>query len=561
MLEGCVPWPAEAAARHRAAGYWLGKPFGDLLDEWAAPRPAESAVVDSGERLSYAELAEASARLGTALVGLGLGPGARVVVQLPNIADFVVAIFGCFRVGVVPIMALPAHRETEISHLLAASEAIAYLGPGTHRGFDHTAMALGLRARAPHLRHILVGGEGPVPPGTISLRTLWVSTPADRALLAARRPAASEVALFQLSGGTTGLAKLIPRTHDDYAYNARACAEVARLRPESVYLITLPVSHNFPLCAPGVLGTLGSGGRVVLAPTPDPATTFPLIEREGVTATGLVPALVIAWLDWAAAHPEERARLTSLELIQVGGARLQPEVAARVGPGLGCTLQQVLGMAEGLCVFTRHDDSPEVVLHTVGRPISPADEVRIVGHDDAEVPDGEPGELLTRGPYTIRGYYQAPDHNERAFTDDGFYRTGDVVRRHPSGNLVVEGRIKDLINRGGEKISAEEIENHLLAHPNVLNAAVVAMPDPVLGERVCAYLLLHPGQHLGLDEVVVFMASRSVAKFKYPERVEVVETFPVTAVGKVDKVALRADITAKLARTTRPELRAHALLT
>jgi 2,3-dihydroxybenzoate-AMP ligase len=267
-----------------------------------------------------------------------------------------------------------------------------------------------------------------------------------------------------------------------------------------------------------------------------------------------VPALAIRWLE---ANAAERFDLSSLEVLQVGGARLVPEVARRIGPAIGCRVQQVFGMAEGLLNYTRLDDPAGVVVETQGRPLAPADELLIVGPDGEPVADGEPGELLTRGPYTIRGYYRAEAHNANAFTHEGFYRTGDIVRRDAGGNLTVEGRAKDLINRGGEKISAEEIENLLLAHPAVEEAAAVAMPHPVLGEQTCAYLVLRPESpgvrgcppedSVDLAAVSAYLDSRGVARFKWPERLEIVAALPLTNVGKVDKKKLRDDIAAKLA--------------
>jgi 2,3-dihydroxybenzoate-AMP ligase len=357
------------------------------------------------------------------------------------------------------------------------------------------------------------------------------------------------VALFLLSGGTTGLPKLIPRTHDDYAYNFRVSAEVCGFGPDTVYLVSLPISHNFPLSSPGIQGVFQVGGKVVLTSNPEPAEAFALIERERVTATALVPALAIRWLEAAeayAAHGGLPYDLSSLQLLQVGGARFNPEPASRVRPVLGCQLQQVFGMAEGLLNYTRPDDPEDLIVNTQGRPVSPADEIRIVDEDDRDVTPGEPGNLLTRGPYTLRGYYKAPEHNRRAFTNDGFYRTGDVVRRHPSGNLSVEGRDKDMINRGGEKISAEEVENLILGHPSVLNVAAVAMPDAVLGERTCAYVILKPGASLSFEELIEFLNQRQIARFKLPERLEPVDSFPLTSVGKVSKKDLREDIARKL---------------
>jgi len=203
-------------------------------------------------------------------------------------------------------------------------------------------------------------------------------------------------------------------------------------------------------------------------------------------------------------------------------------------------------MAEGLVNGTLLDDPDEVLFNSQGRPISTADEIRIVDSNGDPAVPGERGELLTRGPYTVCGYYKAAEHNARAFTADGFYRTGDVVRLLPSGNLSVEGRVKDLINRAGEKISAEEVENLILGHPAVLNVAVVAMPDRVLGEKVCAYVIARPGASLTLEELRQFMDRAGIAKFKLAERLQLVERFPLTTVGKISKKDLREDITAKL---------------
>jgi non-ribosomal peptide synthetase component E (peptide arylation enzyme) len=221
-------------------------------------------------------------------------------------------------------------------------------------------------------------------------------------------------------------------------------------------------------------------------------------------------------------------------------------VARKVRPVLGCTLQQVFGMAEGLLNYTRLDDPDDVICATQGRPMSEGDEVRIVDALDDEVPDGTPGALLTRGPYTPRGYYRAAEQNARAFTSDGWYRSGDIVRRRPDGNFVVEGRDKDMINRGGEKISAEEVENLAYQLPQIAHVAAVAMPDAVLGERVCLFAVVKPGATLSLEDVRQSMAAGGVAPFKWPEHLEIVAELRTTKVGKIDKKALREDIAQRL---------------
>jgi len=216
-------------------------------------------------------------------------------------------------------------------------------------------------------------------------------------------------------------------------------------------------------------------------------------------------------------------------------------------------VQQVFGMAEGLINMTRLDDPDDIVLTTQGRPVSDADEIAVVDETGQPVADGTPGALLTRGPYTPRGYFRAPEHNTRAFTPDGWYASGDIVIRRPDGNLVVAGRDKDMINRGGEKISAEEIENFAYQVDGVEMAAAVAMPDPKLGERLCLYVTLAAGHRLTLDDIVAVMSNAGVARYKLPERLEILDPLPTTKVGKIDKKTLRDDIRDRLAResTTR----------
>ncbi|MYW14999.1 AMP-binding protein, partial [Streptomyces sp. SID2955] len=235
--------------------------------------------------------------------------------------------------------------------------------------------------------------------------------------------------------------------------------------------------------------------------------------------------------------------LSSLELLQVGGSRLKAETARRVAPELGCRLQQVFGMAEGLLCYTRLDDPEHLVIDSQGRPLCPDDEIRIVDPGDRDVPRGEAGELLVRGPYTLRGYYRADDHNARAFTADGFYRSGDLVRRLPTGHLVVEGRIKDVINRGGEKVPVEEVENHLLAHPAVHDVTLIGLPDEHLGERSCACLIPR-GTPPTRTDVTVHLMARGLAAYKLPDEVRVLKSFPRTALGKVDKAALARQVSA-----------------
>lgn len=535
MLDGWVPWPESSARRYRDAGYWEGRPLDGLLRESAAADPDRIALVDAvGDRWTYAELDRRADRMAAGLHRAGIGAGDRVVVQLPNTDAFVVLFFALLRAGAVPVLTLPAHRESEITHVAETAGATAYAIPDVLDGFDHRVLARAVRKAVPSVEHVLVAGDAAEFTALADIDGEPVPLPA---------PDPADVAVLLLSGGTTGKPKLIPRTHDDYAYNARASAEVCGFDRDTVYLIVLPTAHNFALACPGLLGTLLVGGTVVLSPTPSPEDAFELIERERVTVTAVVPPIALLWLD---AVEWEEADLSSLALLQVGGSKLGAEPAARVRPALGCALQQVFGMAEGLLNYTRLDDPDDLVVGTQGRPLCPDDEIRVVDEDGHDVPPGARGELLTRGPYTLRGYYRAPDHNARTFGADGFFRTGDLVRVLPTGHLVVEGRAKDQINRGGDKISAEELENHILAHPAVHDAAVVGMPDATMGERTCAYLVPRGQKPPTQRELAAFLAERGVAGYKLPDRVEVVDVFPRTSVGKIDKKELGRQIAERL---------------
>lgn len=544
--EGTVPWPADLAMEYRRKGYWEDRPLGAYVLDAADRLPDKTAVVDGDVRLSYAELADRMDAAAERLLQLGLRADDRIMVQLPNGWQFTVLTLACFRAGIIPVMALPAHRKYELSFLAELSEARAIAVPDVIKDFDHQALAEELASAVPSLETILVSGAAK--PANIRIEEILApghDVAGARSRLDATAPAPDSPALFLLSGGTTGLPKLITRTHNDYAYNVKATSVPTGVTENTVYLGTLPASHNFPLACPGILGVLFAGGLVVMLPSPEPSKAFATIEREKVTLSTAVPAVAQRWIEYQQETGSDQ--LASLEVLQVGGSRLPDEIARKVKPVLGATLQQVFGMAEGLINTTRLDDPEDVICTTQGRPVSAADEVRIVDEAGEDLPDGVPGSILTRGPYTPRGYYRAPEANARAFTPDGWYASGDIVERRPGGNLIVQGRDKDMINRGGEKISAEEIESLVYRIEDVTMAAAVAMPDPLLGERLCLYVTVKPGREVTLQQIQEMLRQTGVAAFKIPERLVVLDELPTTKVGKINKKDLRSDIAERLA--------------
>jgi 2,3-dihydroxybenzoate-AMP ligase len=536
MLDGVVPFPAEFATRYREKGYWEDRSLTSVFEELFARHADRVALVAGDRRITYRALAGSAERLARHFLKLGIRPLDRVVVQLPNIPEFVYVYFALQRIGAIPVMALPPHRHREIQYFIELTEAVAYIVADRLGDFSFAELAERIRRNCPSLRLVIVAGAD-VPEGSVSLaRCLETDSRVPAAELVRITIDPDDPALFQLSGGTTGVPKLIPRTHNDYVFNSKTAASMVDLRADSALLVMLPIAHNLPLACPGIQGAFLHGARAVLSTSARAADVFPLIARERITHLPVVPALLIRWINESSIDEHD---LSSMRVIQSGGQRLQPEVKRLAEERLpGAIVQENFGMAEGMLTFVRLDDPHDVRLETVGRPMRADDEVKLVDDEGREVPDGEVGELAVRGPYTLRGYYKAPEHNARVFTPDGFYLSGDLMRRHSSGNFVVEGRKKDLINRGGEKISAEEIENLILSHPAVQNVACVPMPDPILGERTCAFVVPRPGRSLTLAEVVQHLADAGIARFKLPERLELIDELPLSPFGKVSKSAL-----------------------
>ena len=545
MLEGFVAFPKEFARRYREKGYWEGRTLADVFSELCHKYGERIAVCDAETEVSYRELDSRAENLALNLLDAGLNPGDIVVLQLGNVLEFVYTYFAFHKIGVRPILALHTHRYRELKQFVELSGAVASFTVDRAKDCDFTEIVSRIRSETSSLKLMFVLGK--TTEGFQSLAEL-IARPSQRdpAEIQAiqKKIDPEQPALFLLSGGTTGIPKLIPRSHNDYVCNSKLAGGCTGITEDSVLLDVLPIGHNLPLACPGLQGFMLKGAKVVLHTSTRAEQVFALVQKYGVTHIHVVPALLIMWMNDEAVGNYD---LSSIRVIQSGGQRLQPETRLLTEKVLeNCTVQENFGMAEGMLMFVRLDDPRDVRLETVGRPICEDDEVMLLGEDDQPVSFGEVGEFCCRGPYTLRGYFNAADHNARAFTADGFYRSGDMMRQHASGNYMVEGRKKDLINRGGEKISAEEVENLILGHPSVRNVACVAMPDPVLGEKMCAYAILQTGASLDLENLKDFLLSHEIAKFKLPERLEILDEFPLTTFGKVSKKDLVAMVSKKI---------------
>jgi 2,3-dihydroxybenzoate-AMP ligase len=527
-LDGVVPFPPETTATYIAEGYWHDQTLPELLFATAERYPDKLAVIDRDAQLSYAQLTDEILRLAAGLHGLGLTRGDRVVVHLPNTYEYIAFVFALWELGVVPVVAPIAHRRAEIEHFIDIAQARAYITVASDSGTDLAAMAADLKSRWPHLEHTVIldrRGGGAEYEALLSKGSLEH----------VRRCSPQDVALLQMSGGTTGVPKLMPHTHQTYGYALRRSVGERGITDRTVHLLVIPICHSMSTRSPGFLGAFSVGATIVIAPNGSPDAAFPLIEKHQVNRVSLVPPILLAWLS---SSLRDAYDLSSLEVIMCGGAKLSEEVARRVEPEFGVQLSQSFGMGEGLVVSNPADVDRTTSVRYQGRPASAADEIRVVDDEGNDVPPGVPGHLLTRGPSVIRGYYRNPEQNALAFTTDGFYRTGDIVERDQRGFIRVVGRSKDQINRGGEKIAPEELENALLAHRGVHNASVIGIDDEVLGERVKAYLIPRSpdsAADLTLGKLRQFLRDKGLATFKLPDVVEVVDEFPYTAVGKVSK--------------------------
>ncbi|MFU8927127.1 (2,3-dihydroxybenzoyl)adenylate synthase [Acinetobacter puyangensis] len=546
IIDGVVAYPPEFVEKYKKTGYWRGQTIQDFFTDCVKKYGNTIAIICGERHLSYAQLNQQIDQLVAYLQQLGYRAGERAVIQLPNIAEFFIAYFATIRLGMLPVMSLPAHRHAEVSHFIDQTQAKLYICADKYLGFDYRHLARTCQQRCPTLQHVLVVGASEE---FIAWPDLTQNT-MDGISVTAPKIDAGQVAFFQLSGGSTGTPKLIPRTHDDYLYSVRASADICQLNTLTRMLMVLPVAHNFSLSSPGSLGLFFAGGTLVLASDPSPTTCFKLIDQHQVNHVALVPALAATWVESMQQGADNI--FSKIDILQVGGARLADALARQLISQYQCRLQQVFGMAEGLVNYTRYDDPLESIISTQGQPISADDEIKVVDDADVEVPAGEIGHLLTRGPYTIRGYYKADEHNRKSFTSDGFYRTGDLVRITNEGNIVVEGRSKDQINRGGEKIATEEVEQVLNQHTQVIQSALVAMPDQILGEKSCAFVQWRAessdASPVRLQmQLRQFVQQHGLATFKIPDRIEFVEKMPYTALGKIDKKILRKQVIEKTA--------------
>ena len=547
-LEGAVPYPPEAIREYVEKGWWLNLTFGDVLDRSVTNHAEKTAVIDDRVRLTYAQLKEKVDRFAIALLNLGVKKYDRILIQLPNRHEFLVAFYGMQRIGAVPVLAIPRHGYREIIHFFNVMEPVGWILPLKERNEDFLPLIEGVRSQAKALRHLILLDDGDaIPPGAFTLEGLIAdTTPKGYSpdYLSQFRPDPNDVALILLTGGTTSMPKGVPRTHNSYLTNIRYTN--IDTRPEDVRALATPIGHSMAHQGP-VGGSVFYGATLCLIAPPRAQPILEAVEKYRITTLSLVPTQLEDILNLPDLH---RYNLTSLRKVGTAGAALRPETAQKareffrsIGADFG---GGGFGSSEGPCATHYPGEPPKVFRLSIGRPMCEGDHWKALDEQDRELPANTEGELAAKGPCVFRGYYRSEADNREIFTRDGYYKMGDLGKIDEQGHIYITGRKKDIIQRGGEGIIPSEIERMLSLHPDIEATAVVGMPDPRLGERACSYVVLKPGTKLTFEEMVAFLKDQGAGVLLLPERLEVVDKLPMTAVGKIDKKALREDIAERL---------------
>jgi 2,3-dihydroxybenzoate-AMP ligase/mycobactin salicyl-AMP ligase len=543
LLDGFTPYRAEDAEKYRRLRCWADLTFGDILDRATDRYPNKEAFVDGASRLTFAQARDRVNRLAISLMNLGIEPTERVLVQLPNWNEFVYVYFALQKIGAVDVLLIDRYRPYEIHHLIRLSGATSWVLPWEYRKTDYLPIIREVLKESPQMKNVILARGGDQR-DYISLDALIEDaelTEKNMSVLAQRRPDPTQVAHMGPTGGTTGLPKIVPRTHNDLICSSEYAAKAWKMDTRDTCLLVGPIGHDLTFTK-GFLGSVLTYGKIVFLDSTDLDDICRVIEREKVTALVWVPTLARRLVGFEGLDNYD---LSTLKKMHCGGGASLPDLIKDVREKLGCTFFNGYGATEGQTTLTRSDDQLETLYTTVGRPTCPYDSYKVVDRDGKELPANTPGELLIKGPGVFTGYYKNPEENEKMFDQDDYFRTGDVAKIDENGNVTLAGRIKEMINRGGESISAVEVEKLIVNHPDVMFVAVVPMPDPEMGERVCAYIQPRPGARLHFNDIISFLKDRKASVLHFPERIEFIDAMPFTKAEKIDKGALVKDIEKK----------------
>lgn len=505
---------------------WPHMTLGEFIEDCAKKYGDKIALVDGDVELSYQELNRKACHYANGLLKAGFKKGDRIVLQLPNCHEFVIILFAMFKIGLIPVLSLPAHRKNEIKGILEKSGAKAYIAKDKYLGFSYVDMIREVKEELNIDFEVYILGDNQGYKNFYNLD--------DKDYLSQQIEINyKEIGLLLLSGGTTGIPKLIPRRHCDYIYVAKESGIKSEFNLNTKFLAILPMAHNFTLCCPGVLGTLAYGGTVFISNTASPDEFVPIIENNKINTIQIVPSLIEVFLEYVGLLESD---VSSLELMIVGAAKLEPKQAMMLENTLNVRIQQSFGLAEGLICMTDVNDSENIRYNFQGKPISKYDEILVVDSNNQSTKPGEVGQLLTRGPYTIYGYYNY-NEDETVVNEDNYFITGDKIVLSKDGNINIIGRLKDTIIKNGENIEPREIEKTVIKMGGISKASIVGIKNKNGEEIICLYML--SDEAMPIDHIRKYLIKEGLASYKLPDVVECVEEFPLTAVGKIDKNRLK----------------------
>jgi 2,3-dihydroxybenzoate-AMP ligase len=544
-IEGFTPYAKEDIEKYNSMRWWLGMTWGDLFDKNTDIYPEKIGLVDDTGRWTNKELRQGVDKLAVSLMKLGIRPKDRVLVQLPNWHEFVYSFLAVQKIGAIVVLCIPRHSQMELNHLSKLTESVAWILPKQYGKIAYQPIIDDVLKENPQIKTIIqVRTLGDTPYYDFNkLMDQTELTPDNLKHLEERRPDPDEVCQMLPTGGTTGMPKVSPRSHNCYINNIEYHTYRWELTSQDTIMVMTPLGHSLALDW-GMGAALFTHAKLVLLDSVKPEDICEWVQREKVTAIPTVPALMARVLQM---EDLDRYDLSSLKKLSVGGSPSTPELFKTIHNKIGCQFVNGFGSVEGACASTKLGDSIELVSGSIGKAVCPHDELKVVDPEGNEVPIGVDGELVSRGPGIFTGYFRSSqEERARTFTKDGFFKSGDQARKDESGDIWITGRIKDIIIRGGDNISAVEIENLMSGYPGIVDSAVVGMPDKILGERTCAYVITKPGVEVTLEKVVSYLKSKGASTLQLPERIEITQELPMTKVGKVDKKELREDIRKKM---------------
>ncbi len=532
----------EIIKKYTSQGIWRPETLSDLYESNARAYPDREGVVDSVHRLTWSQSNQWIDRLALGFLKRGLKKDEMVVIQLPNVVEVPLLRVACEKAGLLCLQSLRTYRHAEMGHILKSLDAAGVVVPWEYRGFDHFQMVEDLRKDLPHLKHVFVTGDK-VPPGAISIREM-VNRPIEREFpadtLQKTRTPSTEFSLVVHTTGTTGFPKFVEYPACTRIYQWRKNADIINLTKDDIFAVIGPApgGPNFPAYTGGPL----KAAKIVMLEKFDAEDSLRLIDREKCTIVCVVPAQLAMMVQ----HPNrDKYSYKSVRYWWCSSAVLDPNIGREVEEKMGGKVVIVLGATDwGGEVLTPPDMPRELRLSTVGRTVD-GTEVRLVDDDGKDVPPGAIGEIISRSPSGISGYYRDPEATRQAWPE-GWYHLGDLGQFDRHGNLKIVGRKKDMIIRGGQNIYPIEIESMLLTHPGVREVAVVAMPDAIMGEKACAFVVPRVGCTFSFEDMVTYLKQKGFAAFKLPEHLEIIEAMPLAGEQKIDKKLLRQQIAEKL---------------